>query len=667
MKRLARFLANEDGIAMATVVAMIAVLSVLSIALIDQVTSESNRAAKSVTSDAVFQAAEAGINDYIAKLTDDSQYFDHCVAKGESTRQRADTNALVPPSTSTASCQPGGESAWKAGVKWTYPNQKDTWTAGIGDASVNTTAIRGYAYNLMITPPYAPVGTDPGTNYIDVVSTGCRVLDPSATPLQCDTRAGAPPKRAVEVRVRRTTPADFQYMMTSMDGDVCWASTIYGRMYSTGDIWVCGATFYGNVMAENLVKVKSGYANPPNVVSPGRIYDDNHPNIRDVLKNPLTFNDLLASVSQVQSNAILNTNLRAGSATTGYGMAFDDATAKAWRLNFSSNGNFQVWKCVTSSASAPEATQPFCGPDAALNMTSLPKYSSYSSFTLNVTGDTSGFPSSGTLYVGPNSANRIDTVTYNGVTSNSFTNAKCTSCTSGAQTHQLGEPVSMVSGGITWSVPYYNGALPPNGAIYTGQDAIISWPTTINGYNETSSDGSQTSKVNGSVTVASNQDIVVAGDVHYASEPVPNGIAGDDDDVLGLIAQGSLWLARYAPAQLWWRAATMAVDGSWGDYACKNGPDRGNNSSMTFVGTSTYGSNDGCIQSSAGGYEISHTYRITDDGTAPACPSTAPGCQDFDALKWLVPPWFPPLNGIETVLFREMPASYIPAPVPTAY
>jgi Tfp pilus assembly protein PilX len=649
MKRLRRFLANEDGIAMATVVGMVVVLTVLSVALIDQVTSESNRAARAVTSDAVFQAAEAGINDYIAKLTDDSQYYDHCVAKGESTRQRADTLALVAHSTGASSCLPDGASAWTSGVRWTYPNGKDWYTAGIGDASVNTTAVRGYAYNLMITPPYAAVGTTPGTTYIDVVSTGCKVVDPAATPLQCDTTV---PQRTVEVRVRRTTPADFQYMMTNMghgSTDVCWQSTIYGRMYSTGDIYVCGATFYGNVMAEGLVRVASGYP-APNVVSPGRIYDDNHPDIRTVLKNPLSFSDLLASVSQVQSNALLNPP-----PTT----AFDDPAAKAWRINFSSNGNVEVWECFNSSA--PEANQPYCGPDAKLNMTSLP--TSSTTFTLNVTGDTSGFTPSGAVYVGPNASGRIDTVSYTGVTSNSFTGAKCTTC-SGSQSHRSGvDTVSMVSGGISGQVPAYNGPIPANGAIYTGQDAIISWPTTINGYHETSADGSQTSKLNGRVTVASNQDIIVAGDVHYASEPLANGIGGADDDVLGLIAQGSVWLARYAPANLWWRAATMAVDGSWGDYACKNGPDRGDNSYMTFVGTSTYGSNAGCIHST-GGYNIDHTYRITDDGTAPACPSTAPGCKNFDALKWLIPPWFPPLNGIETVLFREVPPSYTPPAAP---
>ena len=88
MSALKRFLAREEGVALATVIAMIAVLTVLSVVLIDQVTAESNRAASATTSDTVFQTAEAGIDDYIAKLVDDPQFYDHYVANGESTRRQ---------------------------------------------------------------------------------------------------------------------------------------------------------------------------------------------------------------------------------------------------------------------------------------------------------------------------------------------------------------------------------------------------------------------------------------------------------------------------------------------------------------------------------------------------------------------------------------------------
>ncbi len=653
MKRLIRFAVKEDGIAMATVVGMIAVLTLLSVVLIDQVASESRRSGEAVTNDAVFQAAEAGINNYIAKLIDNSGYYDQCVSQGESTREREDTHALVAHATSSTSCAPGGESIWTPGVKWTYPSGKDWWSSGTGDASADTTSIRGYAYNLMIVPPSATSAT----KYIDVVSTGCKVVDPTASPLVCDTKV---PQRAIEVHLRRTTPADFQFMMTSMPTSgsdvVCWASTVYGKMYSSGNIYVCGATFYGNLMAEDRVIVASGYTNPPNVVSPSRIYDVNHPDIRTVIKNSINISSLLASVSQVQRNAQLNSP----------SLAFDDSTAKAWRLNFSSNGHFQVWKCVNSNS--PEADQPYCGPDVKLTSpTTLP--ASSSTFTLTVSGDISAFilgaekgsPTTGTVYVGPTSGGRIDKVTYTGVSGNSLTTARCTTCTT-AQAHAINEKVSMISGGITWAAPVYDGPIPQNGAIYTAQDAIISWPNAIAGYNEASSDSSPTSKVNGQVTVASNQDMIIAGDIHYASEPAADGIGGTNDDVLGLVAQGSLTLARYAPDKLWFRASTMA-NGTWGDYACRNGPDRGSLSSLTFVGTSAYAANGGCIHG-AGGYgyrdvsgALRNVYRITDDGTAPECPSTATGCMNFNALRYLVPPYYPPLNGIETVLFREVAPS----------
>jgi|NGEPerStandDraft_6_1074524.scaffolds.fasta_scaffold12768_3 hypothetical protein len=676
MNRLRRSLANENGVAMVMVVGMIVVLTILAVVLIDQVTSEVKSAAGSSTSSNIFQAAEAGINDYIAKMTEDPSYYDHCVAKGESTRSRDDTLALVAHSVNAASCESGNASAWPSSVKWTYPNKKDWWYAGTGDASSNTTAIRGYAYNLMITPPHTASGSTPGAVYTDIVSTGCKVVDPSASPLVCDSRY---PQRAIEVHTQITTPADFQYMMNGMEhnssDDVCWASTIYGSMYSTGDIYVCGATFYGNILAEGKVVAASGYSYPT-PVSPSKIYTPSTtPDIRSIIKNKIIISDIVGSVSQVQTNAELNTNLRAGSSTTGVGTAFDDTSASAWRLNFTSNGNVQVWKCVNSTL--PEKTEPYCGPDTKLpstGTTTLPKNTSTFTLTTASGGDMSGFQlpsnvSSGTVYVGPNSSSRIDTVTYTGVSGTTLTGAKCTTCSS-AQTYQASNIVSEVSGGVTWAVPYYNGPVPSNGAIYTGQDAIISWPTAISGFSATSKDGSPTSQVNGRVTVASATDIEVAGDVHYASEASPDGIGGANDDVLGLLADNNITFAQYAPSALWWRAATVAVNGAWGDYACQNGPDRTSSSSMTFVGTATYGSNTGCMHSDSGGYgynssgSLKNVYRITDDGTAPACPSTAPLCASYNALAYLNPPWFPPLNGIETVLFREVPAGYIPAAAP---
>ena len=80
--------------------------------------------------------------------------------------------------------------------------------------------------------------------------------------------------------------------------------------------------------------------------------------------------------------------------------------------------------------------------------------------------------------------------------------------------------------------------LPSNGAIYTGQTAIVSWPTNPPG----------DSIVNGRVTVASNDDIVIGGNIHYYSESGYGG--GQNDDVLGLIANNYVYVANWAPTHL---------------------------------------------------------------------------------------------------------------------
>ncbi len=646
MRKLKRFFSREEGMAMATVVMMTGVLTILSIVLIDQVTSETTRAGTAVKNDAVYQAAEAGINDYVAKLTEDPQFYDHYVAKGESTRLGSN-GATVAHSTSTT------PSVWPAGLRWSYAS-KDWWFAGAGNAAGNSTSLRGYAYNLMISPPSEALGT----SYVDIVSTGCKVVDQNATPLQCDSKLA---KRAIEIRVRRSTPADFQYMIdydpTKYD-PVCYGSTLYGKVYSTHDIcFNPSGESYGDLMAEDTVSGISG----SRLHSPARIYDRTHPDIGTVIRNhPITFASLGDPSLDLKRSAALN------SPSTD----FEDSSANAWRINFSSNGNFQVWKCVFPSGSPdPASSQPYCGPDVTLtSATTLPKSNGSTISTVSVTGNPEAFPTGGgTIYIGPSSS-RTDTVTYQSRSGNTLNQVACPStCGSSTRLHGAGETVSMISTGITWSWPYFNGPIPSNGAIYTGQDTIISWPSSISGYSSTSHDGSPSSMVNGRLTVATAGDMIIGGDVHYASEAATDGIGGPDDDVLGLIAKGNIWLPKYAPTNLWWRAATMSITGIWSDYNCTNrGAYRGNSSTMTFVGTSAFTNPSGCMQygsgSSSSGYNIDGVSRIADDGSAGAA---VPSYAQYDALKFLFPPWFPVINGMETtVLFHEVAPDTMPTAVP---
>ncbi len=146
MRRLQALLARESGQAMVLAVFTFAIVTSISVALVDVISSETVESAQAVASNAAYQAAEAGVDEYISKLLQDPLYYQHYVDEAESTRA---SGAL----TVTAG------NAWTGGITWTYPNGKDTWKQ-LGN---------GYAYNLEITGPFgiglgAPAG---GSNPLD--------------------------------------------------------------------------------------------------------------------------------------------------------------------------------------------------------------------------------------------------------------------------------------------------------------------------------------------------------------------------------------------------------------------------------------------------------------------------------------------------------------------
>ena len=85
-----------------------------------------------------------------------------------------------------------------------------------------------------------------------------------------------------------------------------------------------------NVYAEGQV-----YGNP--MVSPAKAYDkDSNPNIRSVIKTPVSFTSFAASLTTIQSVA----------STDSPSMSFDDSSKDAWQLTFNSNGTVSIQSCV---------------------------------------------------------------------------------------------------------------------------------------------------------------------------------------------------------------------------------------------------------------------------------------------------------------------------------
>jgi hypothetical protein len=124
------------------------------------------------------------------------------------------------------------------------------------------------------------------------------------------------------------------------------------------------------------------------------------------------------------------------------------------------------------------------------------------------------------------------------------------------------------------------------------------------------------------VTVASNDDIVVADNIHFVT-------AGED--VLGLVAKNNVYIAKYTPDPLTWSAGVIAQTGTWQarDWSGTK------KSLMTFRGMAA-----------------------TDDGGSFAGMFTNRDYGYDENFVWLPPPWFPVVEDAYTVLFfRELPSS----------
>ena len=98
------------------------------------------------------------------------------------------------------------------------------------------------------------------------------------------------------------------------------------------------------------------------------------------------------------------------------------------------------------------------------------------------------------------------------------------------------------------------------------------------------------------------------------------------------MASNNMFVTQWAPANLNWRAATLAQAGQW--ESAPNAPSGSHNGTMTFTG-STAALN--------GGQMSMFDYRVY---------------QYDPTLAYLQPPWFPTLTNNYTVeLFRELPAT----------
>jgi len=342
MKAMARLRARtrgrgDQGSAMITVILMGAVLTSLVVALMATTLAEATRSGQGVTEATAMAAAEAGVDNYVSKLTEDHTYYGDYVHPGEATRKDASNKVGTP-----------GQ-VWAGAATWTYPNGRDTWLA-LGN---------GYEYDLQITPPAT------GSQLVKIVSMGRRIGSTTNT-------------RTIEVLVRAASVADFQ-MVSNADVSYGDTATTKGKIYAgitTGsngtlvqhDITHSG-TAYGNLYAEGDVKGSPDYMNG------AKGYD--YSNIRSVIPTAVNFNTFTSSLVDIKS-----------AAQSSGGVYLDNSQNDAWKLTFNSGGTVTIAACDKTNGDDIGETAPTCTTTSTVNVPAIGAI--YANQTVVVSGQVKG-------------------------------------------------------------------------------------------------------------------------------------------------------------------------------------------------------------------------------------------------------------------------------------
>lgn len=291
---------GQSGSTLITVMMMGVTLSLVSTVLLTNTVFNVERSTKSVEIGGALQAAEAGINDYLAKLTDDRTYWSHWVHEAETTR----TGGTM-----------GGDRSWTddATPGWGYATTKDSWKTLGND----------YEYNIQVTPPAGAVTT------VAIVATGRRV----------DATTGL---KAIEAVVSVATLGDF---LMVVDDDL---NLDYSTLSTTGKVYLTDApsgtydlchdgVANGNLYAEDRFVTGCGTHTGSGVAYDGDAATT-YANLRTEVPTAITFASLLTPLDQITIAAgapggIYRTNTSGSS-----------SCARSWDVTFNSNGTVTIVK-----------------------------------------------------------------------------------------------------------------------------------------------------------------------------------------------------------------------------------------------------------------------------------------------------------------------------------
>ncbi len=292
---------------MMLVVVTTAVLSTLAITLLQFVTTSRREASASVKSQESFQAAEAGLDDYLAKLVDDRAYYLHEVHEAESTRR--------PPS--GADCLPG--------------------------ASPGRTP----------TPGRIPPRRTRGRRCQTGTSTTSRSRRPR--PARSRRRSSRPGERSVRRRAParsrcRYGPSSLADFYRFSDEDVAWGSgaNTYGKIYSNGQRRPRWHRLRGHLRLGRDLR---------------RRLD------AERVEEVLDLDDARASPRRSRTRSTSRTSSSPSPISRGQrrpvASIYNDPSKAAWRFVFSNNGTFTYRSCTQSGGNDVSKVAPVCGAASA--------------------------------------------------------------------------------------------------------------------------------------------------------------------------------------------------------------------------------------------------------------------------------------------------------------
>jgi Tfp pilus assembly protein PilX len=310
VRRSLRSLRDEQGVALVFVILVMMVMTSIGLVTLESIRHEQTQSYTQTSRQTAHQAAEAGIDDYMAKIKDDPQYYLHWIHPAESER-RSSTGVDVP----TAFDGSGNpiQQAWAYTNTWTYPNGKVFYRA-----ATSNSATSAYEYNIQITPPSA------GSPVLKIVSTGRPAGDTNTKDYRVIEQVLSPNSIT---RYYRIVDGNVGFGSTTTTNGQVWANgTISHDGFATADLWATGSINGSVTMQNGSVK---------------------HPN----QSTPINFSSFLSSLSDISRAASVN------SPSTN----FNDSSKAAWRFVFASNGTYTVQSCTKSGGQDVAKTMPVCG------------------------------------------------------------------------------------------------------------------------------------------------------------------------------------------------------------------------------------------------------------------------------------------------------------------